>query len=56
MYVSGMEVLMIFLRRLVYLNCLCDLVDVFGRSILELSFIIIKVIEFEKLFWEIFVL
>ena len=53
---SGMEALMILLRRLVYPNRLCDLADVFGRSISELSLIRTKVIEFKKLFLENFVL
>lgn len=55
-HASGMEALMILLRRLVYPNRLCDLADVFGRSISELSLITTKVIEFKKLFQEIFVL
>lgn len=55
-HASGMEALMILLRRLVYPNCLCDLADVFGRSISELSLITTKVIEFEKLSREILVL
>ena len=55
-HASGMEALMILLRILVYPNRLCDLADVFGRSISELSLIITKVIEFKKLFQEIFVL
>ena len=49
-HASGLEALMILLRRLVYPNRLCDLADVFGRSISELSLIITKVIEFKKLF------
>ena len=55
-HASGVEALMILLRRLVYPNHLCDLADVFGRCISELSLIITKVIEFKKLFQEIFVL
>lgn len=55
-HASGMEALMILLRRLVYPNRLCDFADVFGRSTSELSLITTIVIEFKKLFQEIFVL
>lgn len=55
-HASGMEALMILLRRLVYPNRLCDLADVFERSVSELSLITTKVIEFKKLSREIFVL
>lgn len=41
--VSGMEALMI-LRRLVYPNRWCEVADVFGRSISELSLIFSKVL------------
>ena len=40
---TGMEALMILLRRLVYPNRLCDLVPLFGRSESELSLIFNKV-------------
>lgn len=40
---TGMEALMILLRRLVYPNRWCDLVNVFGRSESELSLIFNKV-------------
>ena len=36
---TGMEALMILLRRLAYPNRLCDLVQLFGRSQSELSLI-----------------
>jgi len=38
-HASGMEALMILLRRMVYPNRWCDLMQVFGRSIPELSLI-----------------
>ena len=36
---SGMEALMVMLRRLTYPNRFCDLVPVFGRDVPELSLI-----------------
>ena len=42
---TGMEALMILLRRLEYPNRWCDLVDVFGRTLSELSLIFSKVNE-----------
>ncbi|XP_015770202.1 PREDICTED: uncharacterized protein LOC107348667 [Acropora digitifera] len=42
---TGMKALMILLRRLVYPNRWCDLVDVFGRSNSDLSLIFSKVNE-----------
>lgn len=41
---SGVEALMILLRRLVYPNRWCDLVDVFGRSESQLRLICNKVL------------
>ena len=40
---SGMEALMILLRRLAYPNRWCDLVGIFGRSESQLSLIFKKV-------------
>ncbi|XP_074633309.1 uncharacterized protein LOC141892072 isoform X2 [Acropora palmata] len=40
---TGMEALMILLRRLAYPNRWCDLVPVFGRTVSELSLIFNKV-------------
>ena len=40
---TGIEALMILLRKLVYPNRLCDLVPLFGRSESELSLIFNKV-------------
>ena len=45
---SGMEALMILLRRLSYPNRWCDLVPIFGRSESELSLIFTKVIYCNK--------
>ena len=45
---TGMEALMILLRRLVYPNRWCDLVAVFGRSESELSLIFNEVIYYDK--------
>ena len=42
---SGVEALMILLRRLVYPNRWCDLVDIFGRSESHLSLICNKVLH-----------
>ncbi|XP_028410541.1 uncharacterized protein LOC114533238 [Dendronephthya gigantea] len=42
---SGMEALMILLRRLVYPNRWCDLVSIFGRSESELSLIFNKILD-----------
>lgn len=42
---SGMEALMILLRRLVYPNRWCDLVSIFGRTESQLSLIFNKVIS-----------
>ena len=44
--VSGMEALLILLRRLVYPNRLSDLVKLFGRSTAELSYIFNTVSKF----------
>ena len=40
---SGIEALMMLLRRFAYPNRLCDLTSLFGRSVPELSLIISKV-------------
>ena len=37
---NGMEAILLLLRRMVYLNRLCDLVKLFGRSVPEMSIII----------------